>query len=325
MGKGGGGYDTSGMERATREGIALQERMYNEQKEMMQPWYRTGASSISRLSDLVGVAGGNVETRDQIYSRLKPQFTSMPATAAQPRQSYNLATQNFTDSPEYKKWFVENYGDIKPGDRNAGNIYAEAAKRYGQMISFFPPQQAAQPQVDNAALNLAVAQAFAGQKSPSDYGELTRRFTMQDFQADPGYAFRQSEGQRAIERAMAARGKTFTPEAIRAMQELNQGLASEEFTNAFNRRNIESENIFNRLATLSGFGQNATGQLASAGQNYASNVTSLNTSLANAQAAAAAAKASRPSMFSQLLGAGSTVLGGYFGGGGTLAGLLGRK
>ncbi|MFK5283483.1 hypothetical protein ACI3PL_28310, partial [Lacticaseibacillus paracasei] len=37
-------------------------------------------------------------------------------------------------------------------------------------------------------------------------GDFNRDFTMADFTADPGYAFRMREGQRAIESSAAARG-----------------------------------------------------------------------------------------------------------------------
>ena len=44
--KGGGGVDTSGMERATREATALQKLMYEQTREDVQPWYQAGKGHL---------------------------------------------------------------------------------------------------------------------------------------------------------------------------------------------------------------------------------------------------------------------------------------
>ena len=45
-----------------------------------------------------------------------------------------------------------------------------------------------------------------GTAGAPDYGRYARDFTMADYQADPGYGFRLSEGMKALERSAAARG-----------------------------------------------------------------------------------------------------------------------
>ena len=48
MSKGGGGsYDTSAMEAATDRAIDLQEKIYEEGKDLSQPWYSAGFSVYS--------------------------------------------------------------------------------------------------------------------------------------------------------------------------------------------------------------------------------------------------------------------------------------
>ena len=47
---------------------------------------------------------------------------------------------------------------------------------------------------------------IGGDASAEGYGSLARSFGQSDFEADPGYAFRQAEGMRALERSAAARG-----------------------------------------------------------------------------------------------------------------------
>jgi hypothetical protein len=47
---------------------------------------------------------------------------------------------------------------------------------------------------------------IGGDASAGDYGRFGRDFSMADYEADPGYAFRLAEGNKALERSAAARG-----------------------------------------------------------------------------------------------------------------------
>jgi hypothetical protein len=95
-------------------------------------------------------------------------------------------------------------------------------------------------------------------------------FGMQQFQADPGYGFRMSEGMKALERGAAARSGLLSGKTLRATQRFGQDLASQEYTNAFNRYQTERNARLNPLQLLAGVGQTATNQLGQAGQSYAS-------------------------------------------------------
>jgi hypothetical protein len=110
-------------------------------------------------------------------------------------------------------------------------------------------------------------------------------FGMGQFQQDPGYAFRLAEGQKALERNAAARGGLISGSALKAAQRYGQEMGTQEYTNAFNRYQIERNARLNPLQSLAGFGQTSVNQLGQAGQNYASNVGNLMTGGAAAQAA----------------------------------------
>ena len=97
-------------------------------------------------------------------------------------------------------------------------------------------------------------------------------FGMQQFQADPGYGFRMSEGMKALEGSAAARGGLLSGNALRGIQRFGQDLASQEYTNAFNRYQTERNARLNPLQSLAGFGQTSTNQLGAAGQAMASGV-----------------------------------------------------
>lgn len=117
---------------------------------------------------------------------------------------------------------------------------------------------------------------LGGNAAAADYGKYARDFGTADFQADPGYAFRQSEGMKALERSAAARGGLMSGSAMKGIQRFGQDLASQEYSNAFNRYQINRSNQLNPLQSLMGSGQSAVNTMTSAagqsGQNQASNL-----------------------------------------------------
>jgi len=110
-------------------------------------------------------------------------------------------------------------------------------------------------------------------------------FGMQQFQQDPGYAFRLKEGQQALDRQAAARGGLISGGALKAAQRYGQEMGSQEYTNAFNRYQLERQARLNPLQSLAGVGQTTANTLGTSGQQMASNV-------GEAQQNAAAARAS---------------------------------
>lgn len=109
-----------------------------------------------------------------------------------------------------------------------------------------------------------------------DFGRYARDFSMEDYQQDPGYAFRLSEGMKALERSAAARGGLLSGSMLKGAQRFGQGLASEEYQNAFNRYQTNRANQLNPLAGLMSAGQSGANALTGAagelggrlGENY---------------------------------------------------------
>ena len=135
-------------------------------------------------------------------------------------------------------------------------------------------------------------------------------FGMQQFQADPGYGFRLSEGLKAMERGAAARGGLMSGAALKAGQRYGQDLASQEYTNAFNRYQAERQARLGPLQSLAGVGQTATNTLGSAAGQYGSNVG--NIMMGQGQTAANAALA-RGSAYSGGLNQLGYLAGRYYG------------
>ena len=92
-------------------------------------------------------------------------------------------------------------------------------------------------------------------------------FSMDQFQQDPGYAFRMREGLKALDRSAAARGGLLGGNQLRGVTQFGQDLASQEYTNAFNRYQSERAARLNPLQSLAGMGQsNAATMAQQAGQ-----------------------------------------------------------
>jgi len=137
-----------------------------------------------------------------------------------------------------------------------------------------PGAEASQEEKDQYAKDLADYNALIGSK---DYGKYaTAEFGADKFKADPSYAFRMSEGMKALERSAAARGGLLSGSTLKGIQRYGQDLASTEYQNAFNRYQTERTGTLNPYQSLAGVAQssaNTLGQQAGAyGNAMASNI-----------------------------------------------------
>lgn len=305
---GGGGYSAGPMLQYGDKALKLQEKIYNEQRKDAQPWYQTGTSAVNQLGTLMGLKPATTaSSRQSLIDQYKPQFTSNSSSTGGGWVGYN--GQVFGDEAAARNSFGPKRSYEGIGDE-------------GTYQAIYRPFERSQSKetVDSQALNSYVDKLIADQSQEAEsnplFGTLSRSFTTDDFETDPGYEFRLGEGQKALERKLNASGKTYSPEAAKALLEYNQNFGSNEYNNAYNRFNINQDNLFNRLATLSGFGQTASGQIANAGSNYANAGSELYTGMGNAITASNIARAQQgSSMFNSLLGAGAQLGGAYLTGG----------
>jgi hypothetical protein len=115
-------------------------------------------------------------------------------------------------------------------------------------------------------------------------GMYTKTPTMEDLLIDPGYSFRLSEGEKAMARMQSARGQLLGGGAIKAGQRYGQGLASQEFQNAFDRLMNQRATVSNALLNLGQFGQNAVNMAGAAGRGYSSGAAQAFSNIGQAQA-----------------------------------------
>jgi hypothetical protein len=167
------------------------------------------------------------------------------------------------------------------GAKKAGRVQAEAAEK-AQLAQerMFQEQKALQEPFRQAGLTaqeqIMQLLGIGGDATAAGYGSLAKPFGQADFEQDPGYAFRQAEGMKALERSAAARGGLLSGSTLKGIQRFGQESASQEYGNAFNRYQIERNARLNPLQSLMGSGQSATnvltGAAGQAGQNEAANI-----------------------------------------------------
>jgi hypothetical protein len=112
---------------------------------------------------------------------------------------------------------------------------------------------------------------LGGNAGAAGYGKYGQDFSMADYQADPGYAFRLGEGQKALERSAAARGGLISGGALKAATRYGQDMGSQEYQNAFNRYQTSRTNQLQPLGNLMSMGQSAASNQGTAAGNYGTN------------------------------------------------------
>jgi hypothetical protein len=132
---------------------------------------------------------------------------------------------------------------------------------------------------------LADLLGVSGRTSEPGYGYAMQPFTMAQYQADPGYAFRLRRGVDALDRTAAARGGLLSGNQLRGVTEFGQDLASQEYQNAFNRYQTERSNVLNPLQSLGGVGQSSTNTLTNAAGNLGAGMAGAYGNLGNALSA----------------------------------------
>lgn len=230
--------------------------MFNQNRADMAPWRDTGVKGLNKLAELMGVGGNKYIPGTGTTTYRAPTYQDILA--------YNLARGQQRGDADVQ-WAQIQRGEMGSNE-DIYNRYKAAGYEFPDAVTIAPGPQS------------------PGTLNP-DYGALTKKFSMEDFEADPGYGFRLKEGLKAIEQSAAARGLLQSGANLKGINRYAQDSASGEYTNAFNRFQLDQANKFNRFAALSGIGQTAAQQLGNQGMMTAQSIG--NNQLAAGNAAAA--------------------------------------
>ena len=172
-----------------------------------------------------------------------------------------------------------------------------------------PGADATQAEKDKYQKDLAQYNAMLATPGYGKYA--TAEFGLDKFKADPGYAFRMSEGMKALERSAAQRGGLLSGATLKATQRYGQDLASQEYMNAFNRYQAERTGTLNPYQSLAGTAQTGANVLGQQAGQYGANVSNI----LGAYGSAAQ---------SNIIGSGNAQAAGYMGLGNIVSGGVGQ-
>ena len=168
------------------------------------------------------------------------------------------------------------------GARSAAGTQAAAANRAADLQKQqFDKQMELQDPFRQAGLTgqnrLMQLLGLGGDTGAAGYGKYAKDFSMADYQADPGYAFRLGEGMKALRHTAGSRGGLISGGTLKGMQDYAQGSASQEYGNAFNRYQTNRANQLAPLGSLMSSGQAAASNQAGQAGQYGVNAGNLMT------------------------------------------------
>ena len=139
-------------------------------------------------------------------------------------------------------------------------------------------------------------------------GSLTRSFNLGDFQADPSYQFVKQQGLDNLQSQAAARGGLLSGATLKALDNYNNNLASQQYQQAYTNFNNDQQNRYNRLYQTAVLGQNSAAQQGAQGATATENANNFRTQGANSLAAGTiAAGNGAANRFGTLLNIGNTA------------------
>lgn len=147
-------------------------------------------------------------------------------------------------------------------------------------------QQNEQPYIQAGQTSVNNLSRLANDPSFSTYGQTFQAPTLEQAEQMPGYQFQLQQGTDAITKQAAATGNLMSGNTGKALEDYGQGLASTDYGNLYNQAlqtymtnynvwNNDTNNQFNREATVSGMGQTAAGQEGALGQSAAGNMAGI--------------------------------------------------
>ena len=154
---------------------------------------------------------------------------------------------------------------------------------------------------------------IGGSPTAAGYGSYAQPFGMQDFEMDPGYAFRVQQGQQAIDRSAAAQAGLQSGAALKAATRYGQEAGSQEYGNAYNRFLQQRELQLQALQGLASPGATTAGTMGQIGTTTGANIA--NTMLGAGQALGQGIEQAGQARASSYMGGASALQGALQGGG----------
>ncbi len=241
---------------AANNATQSQMAMFNTINNQNAPYRTASNAGLSKLSDLLGIG-------KQTYGPSTPYSGSTPLT----RDQFD------------PKAYLDAYSDVATNTLQAGDPYT-AYMNEGRVVGSYRP-----------AFQLNTIPPDGGAPTNSNaqggFGSLLHQFDANDLNSNiaPGYGFQLEQGLGATQNFLNKTGGLVSGNTLRGINDYAQGTAQNAYQNAFNNYTTNQSNIFNRLSSIAGLGQQANATTANAGTAISGNAAN---SMMNAGASQAA-------------------------------------
>jgi hypothetical protein len=251
-------------QQASANSDATQLKIANQIREDNAPFRDAGLQASNRLVYLLGLDGGSGASG--IGGATLPYSQEAPDTYASGQSGnalwesilgkFNASHQAQYGIPMNRAWNA---------DGDAANAKTQLDQQYQEALKTDPAYLAWKNKTDQAQAN-----------DPA-YGSLMRKFSTADMNADPvyqnGLKFGLDQGTQGINRQAAAGGNFLSGATLKALTRFGNDYGSTKANESYNRFNNDQNSQYNKLAGLSGAGQQATNQISAAGANMANQVS----------------------------------------------------
>lgn len=295
--------------------LDFQKQQYGNSLQLMEPYYRTGTSSLGELARLMGLPsfgsnfmfpgsaptmgngvpdfnGGGVSFGGNADLLARDPFARLAETG-----SMAPLRDGFTPQGASATFPMPGSTDLPFNAFPTGNGQAITANG-SPAITGNPLNGTSGGAMTTADGSTVTANAGPAQTTVPAGGGLPAGFLTQPFteqfqapdaiteQNDPGFRARLNIANEMLSNSAAARGNLLSGGFAKELSDYNQNQASAEYGNVYGRAhqaytdryNIFKQNqadIFNRYASLAGIGQTSAGQLTSAGENFGNNASNI--------------------------------------------------
>ncbi len=278
------GADAAGDAAAAQRGAAgaasqVQQHMYDTSRRDQMPFMQGGYGAFSELLRGMGIAPQNSTGGAAGSAAGRPLEELILNENGVP----TMNSQLYESDPAYRSAWDSVLQQERSSDRwkdpNAETYYTGGTSgdftRLGAAInSAMGAYRAEHPEAGTVSGTPGASGVADAGGSGIPTGYLSQTFGPQQFLAgmDPGYGFRLQQGAQGVMNQAAAGSGALSGPAIKALLEYNQGAASQEYNSAFNRFQTQQGNIFGRLSSIAGLGQNAAAGVGNQGVATGANI-----------------------------------------------------
>lgn len=260
--------------------------------------------SYAQMNVAAAVVGGAMS-----YSASKSAANSQAAAAAQAdaTQRYQFDETNRLNAPFRETGLAANNRLAHLLGIGRDTSVSTSGMSYEQMLAMADADHRQKYGVGIDDIDQNVANAWKDQMRSAassgidqnsiggQWGSLLRNYGQSDAENDYIYQtqkqFGLDEGVKGINRMAAASGGIMNGAVAKALTRFGNDYAGTKLGESYNRFENNKNSTYNKLAGVSGAGQQATNQINAAGQNMANNISSNQIGLGNARGASAIAGA----------------------------------